>query len=153
MRDIRLIVFGLGYTGAAIARAAIADGIAVTATSREPSEAPAIAGVRLVRFAAAASEMADATHLLATAPPPGDGGDGEGVDPVLDTHRAAIAAAPRLRWAGYLSTTGVYGDHGGGWVDETTPPMPGQERSRRRLAAEQAWADRLRRFDGVGVSR
>ena len=145
MDDIHLIIFGLGYTGAATARAAVAAGVTVTATSRAPATAPAIAGVRLVRFADAASALASATHLLATAPPPGDGGvgdsgDGDGIDPVLDTHGAAIAAAPRLRWAGYLSTTGVYGDHDGGWVDEATPPNPGQDRSRRRLAAEQAWA-------------
>ena len=96
--------------------------------------------MRLVRFSEAAESLAGVTHLLATAPPPGDGGDGDGVDPVLDAHGAAIAATPALRWAGYLSTTGVYGDHGGGWVDETAPPSPGQDRSRRRLAAEQAWA-------------
>ena len=49
-------------------------------------------------------------------------------------------AAPRLRWIGYVSTTGVYGDRGGGWVDETTMPAPGSPRTRRRLAAEQAWS-------------
>ena len=59
---------------------------------------------------------------------------------MLAAHAAAIAAAPQLRWIGYLSTTGVYGDRDGGWVDEATPPVPGQDRSRRRLEAEQAWA-------------
>jgi nucleoside-diphosphate-sugar epimerase len=67
--------------------------------------------------------------------PPGQ----DGADPILARFGAAIAAAPSLRWIGYLSTTGVYGDRGGGWVDETTPPAPGADRSRRRLAAEQAW--------------
>ncbi len=146
MTEVHLIVFGLGYTGVATAKAAVAAGLRVTATSRDPAAAPAIAGVRVVRFSGAAESLADATHVLATAPPPGDGGEGDGVDPVLDAHAAAIAAAPKLRWAGYLSTTGVYGDHGGGWVDEATPPSPGQDRSRRRLAAEHAWAalaDRL----------
>ena len=54
----------------------------------------------------------------------------------------ARQSAPRteLRWIGYVSTTGVYGDHGGGWVDESTPPTPMQDRTRRRVAAEQQWA-------------
>ena len=140
MATQHLIVFGLGYTGAAVARAAAAAGLAVTATSRDPATAPRIAGVAVVDFARVAPALARATHVLATAPPPGDGGDAQdGVDPVLHAHGAKIAAARHLRWAGYLSTTGVYGDRAGGWVDEATPPAPSQDRSRRRLAAEQAW--------------
>ena len=57
-------------------------------------------------------------------------------DPALRTCAPLLRDA---RWLGYLSTTGVYGDHGGGWVDETTPPRPGQPRSIERLAAERAW--------------
>jgi nucleoside-diphosphate-sugar epimerase len=140
MSASHLIIFGLGYTGRAIARAAVARGLTVTATSRDPASVAPLPGVTVAPFAQADAALAFATHLLATAPPPGDGGEGEGVDPVLDRYAAAIAHSPRLRWAGYLSTTGVYGDRAGGWVDETTPPDPGQERSRRRLAAEQAWA-------------
>jgi nucleoside-diphosphate-sugar epimerase len=85
-----------------------------------------------VPFDAAEPALARATHVLATAPP------GEAGDPVLA--RYDLAAAPLLRWAGYLSTTGVYGDRGGGWVDETTAPAPGQARSVRRLEAERQWA-------------
>ena len=59
---------------------------------------------------------------------------------MLRAHRAAIeAAAPRLAWAGYLSTTGVYGDHGGGWVDEDTPPAPSTARGEARVRAEAEW--------------
>jgi nucleoside-diphosphate-sugar epimerase len=141
MAPPHLIVFGLGYSGGAIARAAVAAGFSVVATSRDPAGAARIEGVEVVDFTLSAAAIARATHALATAPPPGDGGeDGLGVDPVLHAHAGAIAAAPRLRWAGYLSTTGVYGDRAGGWVDEATPPAPGQERSRRRLAAELAWS-------------
>ncbi len=90
-----LIVFGLGYTGAAVAQEAAAAGIAVTATSRDPAGAARIAGVTVVDFAAAGAALANATHMLATAPPPGDGGqDGEGVDPVLHAHAGAIARGP-----------------------------------------------------------
>lgn len=136
MNDLHLLIFGLGYTGAAVARAALAEGISVAATTRDPARAP-LPGLRLVAFADAAAEIARATHLLATAPP--DQG-ADGVDPVLAAHGAAIAAAPLLRWAGYYSTIGVYGDRDGGWVDEATPPAPAQDRSRRRLAAELAWS-------------
>jgi nucleoside-diphosphate-sugar epimerase len=140
MTQSHLLVFGLGYTGAAIAAAAAAEGLRVTGVSRDPAAAPALPGVAMLPFAEAAAALAQATHLLTTAPPPGDGGEGDWVDPVLHAHAAAIAAAPALRWLGYCSTTGVYGDRAGGWVDEATPPNPGQERSQRRLAAELAWA-------------
>ncbi|MBL6078570.1 SDR family NAD(P)-dependent oxidoreductase [Belnapia sp. T18] len=122
-----LLIAGLGYSGAAVAREAARLGFRVTGTSRTPSS-PGI-----IPFAAAGEALASATHLLVTAAP------GEAGDPVLAAHAAALAAAPALRWIGYLSTTGVYGDRAGGWVDEATPPAPGQDRSRRRLEAEDAW--------------
>ena len=56
-----------------------------------------------------------------------------------------IAAMNGLAWLGYLSTTGVYGDRGGGWVDETAAPSPTGGRGRRRVAAEQDWLDLWRR--------
>lgn len=86
-------------------------------------------------FGTAAAEAAveGATALVSTVPPDADG------DPVLRAHGAAIRAAKALRWVGYCSTTGVYGNRDGGWVDEATPPAPGQPRSQRRLEAEQAW--------------
>jgi nucleoside-diphosphate-sugar epimerase len=134
MADSRLIVFGLGYSGAAIARAAVAAGMEVVATSRDPDGARPPPGVRVVAFAQAGDVLAEATHVVATAPPGAQG------DPVLHAYGAALREAARLRWAGYLSTTGVYGDRGGGWVDETTEVAPGSDRARRRVAAEQAWA-------------
>lgn len=129
----RLVVAGLGYSGSAVARAAAAAGWTVAGTARDPDRAAAPPGVAVVGFDDAAAAIAGATHLLVTAPP------GEVGDPVLAAHGAAIRAAPALRWIGYLSTTGVYGDRGGASVDEATEPAPGQERSRRRLAAERAW--------------
>lgn len=131
-----LLVAGLGYAGGAVAREAAAAGWRVAGTARDPDAASAPPGVALLAFAAAGEAIRAASHLLVTAPP------GEGGDPVLAAHGAAIEAALRagtLRWVGYVSTTGVYGDRCGAEVDEATPPAPGQERSRRRLAAEQAW--------------
>ena len=130
METPHLLVFGLGYTGQAIARNAAALGWRVTATSRDPAKA-APPGVQAVRFEDAGAALAEATHAVQTAPP------GEGGDPAL--LRFSMEGAPALRWAGYLSTTGVYGDRGGGWVDEATPPRPTPGRSSQRLQAEEAW--------------
>lgn len=125
----RLVVCGLGYTGTAIAALARAAGFAVTGTQRQPEGMTA----GIVRFDAADTQIRAATHLLITAAPDADG------DPVLARHQRAIRAAHDLVWIGYLSTTGVYGDRGGAWVDEDTPPAPSSPRGQRRLDAETAW--------------
>jgi nucleoside-diphosphate-sugar epimerase len=130
----RLVVAGLGYSGSAVARGAAAAGWVVRGTARDPARAAPPPGVGVVRFDDAGAAIAAATHLLVTAAP------GEAGDPVLAAHAEAIRAAPALRWIGYLSTTGVYGDRGGAEVDEATPPAPGQPRSQRRLEAERRWA-------------
>ena len=77
--------------------------------------------------------LAGSTHLLSSVPPDAAG------DPVLDLCGPAIAARRDLAWVGYLSTTGVYGDRDGGWVDETSALTPSGERGRRRVAAESGW--------------
>ncbi len=63
----------------------------------------------------------------------------EAGDPVIDVHGPAIAARRDLTWVGYLSTTGVYGDRQGRWVDEASALTPSGERGRRRVEAERAW--------------
>jgi len=130
-----LVIFGLGYSGTAVARAARAAGFPVVATSRRPAEVAAPDGTDLIAFSDAEAAIAGAAHLLATAAPNAGG------DPVLARYAAAIRATGALRWIGYLSTTGVYGDRAGGWVDEDTEPAPRAERSARRLDAEAAWRD------------
>jgi nucleoside-diphosphate-sugar epimerase len=79
------------------------------------------------------------THVLVSVPPD------EAGDPVLDTHADDIAALPGLAWLGYLSTTGVYGNRGGDWVDEASELRPSGARGRRRVAAEAGWLDLWRR--------
>jgi nucleoside-diphosphate-sugar epimerase len=79
--------------------------------------------------------IAEADAALISVPPDENG------DPVLRACGDILAHAQRLRRIVYLSTIGVYGDRGGAWVDEATPPQPGAARSRERLAAEQAWID------------
>lgn len=125
----RLVIMGLGYSGRAIADAAAGRGFAVVGTTRGAAAPPG-----LVRFDAAGPAIEAATHLLVSVPPDGAG------DPVLAAHGDAIRRASALRWIGYLSTTGVYGDRGGAWVDEATPPDPSSTRAGRRVAAERAWA-------------
>ena len=131
----RMVVLGLGYSGAAIAAEAAACGFAVSGTARDLASARAPDGVAVVRFDTAGEAIRAATHLVVTAAPE------EGGDPVLAAHRDAVLAAEGLRWIGYLSTTGVYGDCDGGEVDESAAPAPGQARSVRRLEAETVWRD------------
>jgi nucleoside-diphosphate-sugar epimerase len=123
----RLLIVGLGYTGTAIAGAASMAGFSVAGTMRTGA-----AGT--IRFDAACTEIQSATHLLTTVGPDASG------DPVLARYATTIATAPNLRWIGYLSSTVVYGDRSGGWVDEATPVAPTQARGRRRVDAEDAWA-------------
>ena len=129
-----LFCFGLGYTGARLARTLRAMGWEVCGTLRDAGalrdpEAEGISGSSLED-----AEIPPGTsHILSTIPPE------EAGDPVLRHHANAIAAADGFVWLGYLSTTGVYGDRGGEWVDESDAPAPGNARRRRRLAAAAAW--------------
>lgn len=146
MSHRHLVIFGLGYSGTAIARAAVAAGFTVTATSRDPGGVMAPADVDVVGFDTVGPVLAHASHVLATAPPGEDG------DPVLHAYFSELQAARALIWAGYLSTTGVYGDRQGGWVDETTPVAPVASRAQRRVDAERDWS-RLARHVAVDLFR
>ncbi|WP_435165655.1 SDR family oxidoreductase [Falsirhodobacter sp. 1013] len=123
-----LLSLGHGYSAQALARRLRAQGWRVIGTTRDPQKD--LPDVERLVWPAPIPE--GVTHLLASAAPD------EGGDPFLATHADAIAALP-LEWAGYLSTTGVYGDHAGGWVDEATPPSPTTRRGAWRLKAEQQW--------------
>jgi nucleoside-diphosphate-sugar epimerase len=132
----RLFVFGLGFSGLEIARLARAAGWTVAGTCRTREKVAELArqDVEAHLFDGTAAVPADAvgnaSHVICTIAPVPDG------DPVLAT---SIRRLRDARWFGYLSTTGIYGDQGGGWVDEDTPPRPAKPRSIARLAAERAW--------------
>jgi nucleoside-diphosphate-sugar epimerase len=138
---MNLLVFGYGYTAAAFVRRVRPRFDAVVATVRSAGKAQAVAadgiGTRVVSPEAAdprvESDIASAQVVLVSVPP------GETGDPVLARFGHSLAQAKDLRWVGYLSTIGVYGDHDGGWVDETTPTRPVSRRSRERVAAEEGW--------------
>lgn len=138
---MNLFIFGLGFSGRTIAERRLARGDTVTGTVRSQDKARTLsaAGVTARVFGhdgrddVIDSDIAACEALLISVPP------GTGGDPVLAAYARQIASAPNLRWIGYLSTIGVYGDHGGAWVDERTPATPTNARSRERAAAEQAW--------------
>lgn len=127
-----LLCLGFGYTAQALAPHLLARGWRVTGTSREGGESP-VAGVDLLRWPGDALPLEGVTHILSSIAPAETG------DPVLAALRQDIAAAPDLQWLGYLSTTAVYGDHGGGWVDEKTPLTPSSPRGAWRQKAEAEW--------------
>jgi nucleoside-diphosphate-sugar epimerase len=128
-----LFCFGLGYSAQVLARRLTERGWTVTGTTRSGEHGSlAFDGTEPL----SRSVFDGVTHLLISVPP------GEAGDPVLDSHGDDLARlAPSLRWAGYLSTTGVYGDASGEWVDETSPLEPTTARGQRRLATETSWRD------------
>ena len=131
-----LLTLGHGYSAAALA-ASLGPGWRVIGTTRAPERAADMraAGVEPVDWADAAAvdaAIAEASHVLVSLPPDASG------DPALARHGAALAARGPA-WVGYLSTTGVYGDRRGGWVNEESALRPGNARSQWRAAAEVAW--------------
>lgn len=137
-----LFCFGLGYSATFLAGQLLAKGWRVTGTCRSRDKQVTLSrlGIEAHLFdrdrpiGNLPSLLESATHLLSSVPPDERG------DPVLDLHRTEIdAASQRLLWIGYLSTTGVYGDRDGGWVDEMSELKPSGERGRRRVAAEAGW--------------
>lgn len=131
-----LLSLGHGYCAQALARLLVPQGWQVIGTTRDPARARAFAAQGVEPLAwpveSLAPALARATHVLQSMAPDAAG------DPVLMRHAAELAEA-RPAWVGYLSTTGVYGDHQGGWVDETIPLTPTTARGRARVEAERAW--------------
>jgi len=137
-----LLCFGLGFTARVLAARLADQGWAISATSRTEA---AVAGITALGYHAIAFDgsaplppaaLDGITHVVVSIPPDEQG------DPVLRHCRAQlIAHARHLQWIGYLSTTGVYGDHGGGWVSEETPLTPNTGRGEKRKVAEAAWLE------------
>ena len=133
---MRMLVLGHGYSAGFLTPLLLAEGWQVSGTTRGDTARVAARGATPLLWpgeeAAIAGEIARADAILISAGPE------DGRDPALAAFGAEIARA-RPRWLGYLSTTGVYGDHGGGWIDEGTPLVPATRRGRERVAAEEAW--------------
>jgi nucleoside-diphosphate-sugar epimerase len=141
---VKLFILGLGYTGMTLARRALRGGYRVGGTVRVSEKAKRIEAedVEAIAFDAEkdaideiSERLAKADALLVSLPP------GPGADTLPERLAEPISRrAGNLAWIGYLSTVGVYGDHGGAFVDETTPCAPLSERAKARLSAEVSWA-------------
>lgn len=149
-----LLALGLGFTARALARRWRARGADVVGTVQNTAAIDEADAIARIAFGAAAPladverALEETTHVLVSIPP--DDAAAAAGDVVLARLASAIAAAHHIVWLGYLSTTGVYGDRGGDWVDETSERRPGNPRSLRRAAAEDAWLG-LWRARGVPV--
>jgi nucleoside-diphosphate-sugar epimerase len=131
-----LLSIGHGYSAAGLAKRLLArTGWTVIGTTRTRSHVLRAQGVTPLVWPDQPLPLAAATHLLTSVAP------GQGGDPVLAAYGAELRQAKHLRWVGYLSTVGVYGDAQGGWVDEESANPAQSPRAIARLAAEAAWAE------------
>ena len=141
---MKALVLGHGYSAGFLTPLLRAEGWQVTGTARgNPARVAAAGAAPLLGpgdDAALRAAIADADAVLVSV------GPDQGADPVLPAFGESIARA-RPGWLGYLSTTGVYGDQAGAWVDETVPCAPSTRRGRERLAAEQGWQALARTHD------
>jgi nucleoside-diphosphate-sugar epimerase len=137
----RLFCFGLGYTALALARTLAAEGWQVAGTTRDPDKRALLErdGFEVHPFGRdqpleqAERALAGTTHVLSSIGPDEQG------DPVLGRHARDLLRCASIVWAGYLGTTGVYGDRGGEWVSEADPVAPTMPRTLRRARAEGHW--------------
>lgn len=146
-----LFVFGMGYTGKILAKHLSDEGWKVSGTSRDQAGADQLikTGYNAHVFNNDSpldpKVLNDVTHILLSIPPNDDG------DLVYKSHGQDIAKlTENLKWVGYLSTTGVYGDRGGDWVDETADLTPSTKRGEKRVLAEGQWR-KLYAQNGVPV--
>jgi nucleoside-diphosphate-sugar epimerase len=148
----QLFCFGLGYSARVIARKLVEQGWRVAATTRDPKKADALRGDGIAPYlfndqqglSNPAEVMPGVTHLLSSIPPDAQG------DPAIHRHGRALTEVFKgsaLRWVGYLSTIGVYGDHQGRWIDEDCPVTPLSRESQRRVLAEEQWLEFGRSVD------
>ena len=139
-----LLSLGHGYSAAALARRL--EGWRIIGTTRRTEKADRLRAQGIEPALWPGEDLSpaitEATHILVSIAPNDEG------DVILGHYSDAIAkAAPHLKWVGYLSTTGVYGDHQGGWVDEDTPLAPTTKRGRIRVLAESQWQALAERSD------
>ncbi len=137
--DRHLFCFGCGYVARTLAARLIPQGWRVTGTARSPERAEELTALGIAPMvfdgetALPAEAFAGVTHAVHSIPPRDEG------DPVAALHGETLAALPSLAWFAYLSTTGVYGDHGGAWVTEDSELKATNTRARRRVDAEAEW--------------
>ena len=131
----KLVIFGGGFSGQRIATLARCLGVNVLC-SRRQKESEGADFIFNTEKELPNEILEGATHILSCIPP-----SLNGEDPVLVKLKNKLLNSKKLEWVGYLSTTGVYGDAKGNWVDENTSPNPQQERSKRRFGCEREWIE------------
>lgn len=142
----RLFCFGYGYTCEYLGRALLAQGWRVAGTTRDPDKLRRMKehGIEAYLFdedlplVDPIGILKGTTHLLVSTPPDNAG------DPAFLAHGDDVAETQGLEWVGYLSTTGVYGNRDGGWVDEDSELRPETKRGTRRVRAEEQWMSLFR---------
>jgi nucleoside-diphosphate-sugar epimerase len=137
---MRLFILGFGYSARHFVRRFGGAFTHIAGTVRDPAKQQDLSGIEAHSFSGSdpgretVDRIRDADVLLVSIPP------GKTGDPAISAF-ADVLGSGRRRKIAYLSTVGVYGDHGGAWVDESTPPQAALDRTRMRLAAEQAWME------------
>jgi nucleoside-diphosphate-sugar epimerase len=147
---MRLFILGLGYSARHFVRLFGGRFSHIAGTVRDPTQRGDLAGIEVHPFSGSnpdrgtVQRISDADVLLVSIPP------GSAGDPAIAAFGDVLATGHRRKVV-YLSTIGVYGDHAGEWVDESTPPQASLDRTRMRVVAEQAWTDTAR--DDVAILR
>jgi dTDP-D-glucose 4,6-dehydratase len=135
----QLFCFGLGFSSQALAKRLLPQGWDVSGTVRGEQDESSSKNNSVYPFDGSHSTVeiseaiSRATHLLITIPPQASG------DVVLQNFSKEISRARHLQWIGYISSTGVYGDTQGEWVDESSPLLASTDRNRQRIEVESAW--------------
>lgn len=141
----KLFCFGYGYTAAALAEVLRAFDWEIAGTTTDPDKRAQMQaqGIAAELFEPSRylpdpfESFRGVTHVLLSIPP------GRSGDPAFEAHAHDILEAGTVEWAGYLSTTAVYGNHDGGWIDESTPLAPSSQRGSQRARAEEQWQSLL----------
>lgn len=140
-RGKKLFCFGFGYTAAALASVLRGYDWQIAGTTTDPDKRAQMAahGIAAELFEPTRhlpdpfESFRGVTHVLLSIPP------GRAGDPAFEAHAHDLLEAGTIEWAGYLSTTAVYGNHDGGWIDEKTPVAPTSQRGSQREKAEEQW--------------
>lgn len=137
--DKTMVIFGYGYVSKFLINELTKLGWYVYCTSRRVEQVLHGKSHAIINFSHPdLSSVIKSSHAILSAVPPNDAA----IDPVLALQITSIISHHHnLKWVGYLSSTGVYGDHAGDWVNEQTICIPKLERSKKRLAAERAWLE------------
>ena len=149
----KLFCLGLGYSAQWLGRQVLEQGWEVSGTLNNKDNIPNATelGFRAYKWnnntrlsSKALNDLKEATHIIVSIPPNENG------ETVVRNFWSELASSNLLEWVGYLSSTGVYGNHNGGWVDESSPLKPRLQKTKNRIFAERAWLSLFTKY-GIPV--